>query len=214
MYTANNKEYDENSEKNLAVKKYFVRKEVFASATSIISYILDQSLNDEEAPLSWGDDLDRPEILKCPYCREKLSLDSETTTVDEDIPINFDETADEGEGYQCPVCFAGYATEKDARLCHRNTHVFKCESCGTIVSKYEVDGSESFDDPQEWWIVSEWLGHKLADYGELVLRSEDDLYVWGRSKYDDELEDDDAITNICLDVKILEGQEYYREVKK
>lgn len=212
MYSVGNKTYHYNSEHNKAVKKRFLQREVFTEATRTVEFILEASLSNFESPLRWEYEMDRPTKPFCPFCGEELTLD-ETDTMDPEVIIHIDETAEEDERYLCPICLSGYATEIDARNCCHYKGIYICEHCHTAVADEDVDYSDEVGNPKEWWLVTDWIAKKLASKNQLVLESEDGVYVWGRMTGDGELLEDDIISGICYDLELLEGQKNYREVK-
>lgn len=93
--------------------------------------------------------------------------------------------------YICPECGEGYQEEEDAKSC--------CNS----ETEPENEPQEIF----EWWIVSEYLYNKLKEKGESVLEWGNNYY-WGRGTTGQAILLDYVISEICKDMKILQGQEY------
>lgn len=52
--------------------------------------------------------------------------------------------------------------------------------------KFEEDNKEVM----QYWIVSEWLGEKLAKEGAIVVSYDNFYYLWGRTGYGYAMEDD------------------------
>ncbi|KGF47543.1 hypothetical protein HMPREF0872_03860 [Veillonella montpellierensis DNF00314] len=52
--------------------------------------------------------------------------------------------------------------------------------------KYEQIGAEVM----QYWVVSRWLGEKLAKEGSIIVPYENHYYLWGRTGYGYALEDD------------------------
>lgn len=63
---------------------------------------------------------------------------------------------------------------------------------------------ESPTEIYEWHVVSNWLCEKLAEKGECVISHEN---LWGRCCTGQAILLDSVISEICHDLKILEGQE-------
>jgi len=59
----------------------------------------------------------------------------------------------------------------------------------------------------EFWIVSPWLGEKLMEKGEAVLKRWGG-WIWGRTCTGQAISLDGVISEICYDIEILEGQPY------
>lgn len=107
-----------------------------------------------------------------------------------------------------------------------NMYVPKCNNCGDFNSIEEVENEEgetvykcSYCDnvteeepetePQEvfeWWIVDSMLYEDLQKRGYVVLDDGFHKY-WGRTTTGQAILLDGVISEICMDMKILEGQE-------
>ena len=70
--------------------------------------------------------------------------------------------------------------------------------------EYEESG-ENYQEPYEWWIVTEWLWKKLRDKNEPVLEWGNNYY-WGRTCTGQAILLDNVISEITSEMKILEGQ--------
>lgn len=78
----------------------------------------------------------------------------------------------------------------------------KCPYCGTIHEEEpETDPQEIY----EYWIVTPWLGEKLREKGEPVLKRHGG-WIWGRTCSGQAIALDWVISLICYDMGILEGQ--------
>lgn len=86
-----------------------------------------------------------------------------------------------------------------------------CPECGDLFNEDEVDSADIdyvADNVRSWWLVSEFLGDKLAERGELVFET-DHGSVWGRVLSDAvEISEDKDIAHICSELEILEGQKH------
>lgn len=80
-----------------------------------------------------------------------------------------------------------------------------------VISQFEdeIQALEDLDsEPQEvyeWWAVSEYLFEKLKAQGAPVLEYAN-MYIWGRCTTGQAILLDYAITKICAEMEILEGQ--------
>lgn len=74
--------------------------------------------------------------------------------------------------------------------------------------QYEIDALNGLEQEPaeiyEWWLVSSFLCEKLEDLGLPVISGEN---IWGRCTTGQAILLDYAITQICSDMGILEGQE-------
>lgn len=62
-----------------------------------------------------------------------------------------------------------------------------------------------YSEPYEFWIVSDWLGEKLKQNGEIV-EGLFNMTVWGRCTTGQAILLDHCISKVCEDLEILEGQ--------
>lgn len=203
-------DYDYDSIANMNVKSRFVAREIYGDATSIVEYLLADL--DNMSPLKWDSELDKVEKVLCPHCGEELELDLMTTPFDRSIDVKIDESAPLEERFLCPICESGYPTEEEARECCGSLLIYQCPYCQQPICPDEI---ETPDDryPMEWAIVTDWFAQRLTAIGEMVLKSDDDVYFWGRMS-NCLYEKDTIINQICYSLGILEGQENYHEVKK
>lgn len=60
------------------------------------------------------------------------------------------------------------------------------------------------DEVMQWILVSEWLGQRLKDAGEIVIAERDQPFylgpIWGRKVFGQPIEQDDVIKNIFEEV--------------
>ncbi len=102
-----------------------------------------------------------------------------------------------------------------------------CSECGEITTyRAKYDNHECTvchyheDTPKqapveiyEWWIVTSYLYEKLKEKGQPVLEWGNNYY-WGRCTTGQAILLDGVISDICIDMEILEGQKYSWEEKK
>lgn len=62
-----------------------------------------------------------------------------------------------------------------------------------------------YHEAYEYWIVTEWLGRKLEQQGEMVADFMN-MTIWGRGCTGQAIKLDWVISKICSDMRILEGQ--------
>lgn len=129
---------------------------------------------------------------------------------DPDSPINMDEIENY---YSYPEYYGEFAefaggTEED-----RDKEIERLKELQDRIN-YDIIENEIYDlenlnyEPQEiyeWWAVSSHLYEKLRDLGEPVIDT-GSCYVWGRTTTGQAILLDYAITQICSDMEILEGQ--------
>lgn len=109
--------------------------------------------------------------------------------------------------YKCPECGEG-EQDREELLCDNesstgNDYNFKCKNCG-----HESDQDDWNNEPQEileWWIITRWFYEKLKAKGQPVLQWGNNHY-WGRCCSGQAILLDGVISEICLEMKILEGQ--------
>lgn len=81
-------------------------------------------------------------------------------------------------------------------------------SCGQVYTEEEYEYlDENPQEVYEWWAVTNWLGDKLKERGEVVIEGWDHWY-WGRSCTGQGIALDGVISSICYGMEILEGQKY------
>lgn len=97
--------------------------------------------------------------------------------------------------YICPECGTGYQNEDEARKC--------CKIRGKLQSSKDIDNNPQ--EIMEWWIVSKFLYRKLRDRGEPVLQWGNNAF-WGRTGTGQSILLDSVISEICLEMEILQGQ--------
>ena len=106
-----------------------------------------------------------------------------------------------------------------------NLFVPKCPECGdynSIAESENEDGEtvytcsyceKEFDEEPEteqqeifeWYLVTNWLGEKLAAKGEVII-NDGYHYIWGRGTTGQAILLDGVISEICEEMEILEGQ--------
>lgn len=207
-YTVNGVQYDYDSHANQKIKREFVDREVLCCMTSEVEYILRQSIagNIEDIPFT-NDDVENYYKRSCEECGwdefEELTPEDETVEI---------KTNEDGK-YLCPVCGTEWNTESEARECCSSETLYRCSYCDKLYTPEEYENME--ENPQEvyeWWAVTNWLGEKLRDFGEVVIECWGHWY-WGRCCTGQAISLDYIISRICHNMGILEGQEYSWEKK-
>jgi hypothetical protein len=69
----------------------------------------------------------------------------------------------------------------------------------------DKDLEPDYIEPYEFWIVSDWLGEKLKEHGQIVAEFMG-FTIWGRLTTGQAILLDYVISQICSDMEILEGQ--------
>ena len=203
-YTVNGVEYDFNSCVNQRIKQDFVNREVMCCMTSEVEYILRlaNELSSYDDPFT-EEDVSNYFVKECDKCGSQYGFD-EFYPDDEEIEIDKDEDG----AYMCPVCGLDYDTEAEARECCSTEKLYKCQGCGQVYTEEEYEYlDENPQEVYEWWAVTNWLGDKLKERGEVVIEGWDHWY-WGRSCTGQGIALDGVISSICYGMEILEGQKY------
>lgn len=100
---------------------------------------------------------------------------------------------------RCPEC--GEAEESPEDQITEDKQ-YKCASCEKIFDEWEQEPQ----DIMEWWIVTKWLYEKLKAKNHPVLEWGNNYY-WGRCTSGQAILLDGVISEICAEMKILEGQQ-------
>lgn len=113
--------------------------------------------------------------------------------------------------YICPFCKETHECEDEARECctwnyftRSNKQVYECESCHTYYLESEVE--ESYNEPYEWWFVTDWFAEKLQEHGEMVIRGWHN--IWGRTCTGQSIILDWVVGKIAEEMEILEGMKH------
>ena len=192
-YKINDIKYDYNSLINQKIKSDYVRQNVYYNVSSMVEYILKKSWEDADAPFCY-DDIINLNVQSCPECCTENRMEE----VDLLICSNCFERYDAFEDV-CPTC------ESDGISDHFIE--YECQSCNHLAEESDIDIVQQ--EVYEWWIISDWLANKLKANGEVIILHEN---IWGRTCTGQVISLDEAISDICYSLGILEGQEYEREV--
>lgn len=197
MTTANNDNFMKNANNivNQNIKSAFVQREVYAQVNEMVQYILNKSHEDNDAPFSW-DDVENlysfPEWSGS-VLGEDLFFEGGTQYDKDTFLENFDRLIEETENLlECEeISEATY--ERNIKLIEEAKEEF--EQATEDSEQREI---------YEYWLVSGWLCEKLAEKGECVIR---DHNIWCRGTTGQAILLDYVISQICYDMKILEGME-------
>lgn len=205
--------YTYTTDKNVKIIDKFITREVLCDVTSIVDYLLNECpAKYPQPPLDYDMQLETPEHFSCPFCGELITSDNLTEITEEEcsqLKAEYNELDTEFP-YMCPICGATYIREEDAQYCCAGSQVYFCDECGEYIPEEDLETSDQPTAVAEWLMVTEWLGKKLAEKGEMVLKTEDLSFIWGR-RFSDSIKFEKSIRSICYDVEILEGQK--KEVK-
>ena len=211
-YKVNGKEYSLMSPVNESILNRLVNNEVYCNMTQEIEFIIKAILvigYDEDAPFTvedYDDAIDNGTEKACDNCGEAGNFEYYD-------PMEADETDFHGEDwnpdkpvYTCPICGEEHETLQEARECCQYDDARRCKNCGKIFGENDFDYLES-DTPEiyEWYTVSDWLGRKLSQYGEVIIGAWGKSY-WGRQCTGQSIICDNVIEQIAYDLGILEGQ--------
>jgi hypothetical protein len=178
------------SSKNQEIKRKFVEREVYCNVGTLCEYVLSKGFEDSNAPFTMDD-------------IENYYSPNVDTIID-----NANDLWDYKEEE-----FKAYANDPDtfnrrmkkigdlAVFIHSLDSNELQEFCQEFDIEYETEASEIF----EWWAVSEYLYNKLKDMDYCVVDA-GSCYVWGRTTTGQAILLDYAISKICADMEILEGQ--------
>ena len=184
-----------NSTTNQQIKGRFIDQHVNANVNSLVEYVLSKSFEDSDAPFSY-DDIENMYIL--PEYSGKVICFEGGTDEDRDECINdaikeLEELEDELEelsNLDDASYLALVALNEKIDLFNELTELRDLES--------------EPQDIMEFWLVSSFLCEKLQALGHPVLSDEN---IWGRCTSGQAILLDYAITQICADIGILDGQE-------
>lgn len=211
-YKVNGKEYSLMSPANNRILSKLVDNEVYCDMTQEIEFIIKTILvigYDEDAPFTvedYDDAINNGTEKDCDSCGEAGNFEYYD-------PMEADETDFHGEDwnpdepvYTCPICGEEHETLQKARECCQYDDARRCKNCGKVFGEYDFDNLES-DIPTiyEWYAISDWLGRKLSQYGEVVIDAYGKRY-WGRQGTGQSIILDSVIEQIAYDLEILEGQ--------
>ena len=183
-----------NDGQNQDIKSQFVGREVFCNVGSLVEYCLNKGAEDRESPVNY-DEIENlytlPEWSKT-VLGESLFFEGGTEEERETFLENFQRMEEESQALL------------DAGTISETTHE---RNLGIIAdAKQEVEDLET--EPQEifeWWAVSSFLFDKLRAMGHPVIDT-GSVHVWGRCTTGQAILLDYAITKICAEMEILEGQ--------
>lgn len=204
MYYVDGVPHSERSPKNQKILDLFVRKEVLKDITELVQYVFDTATTDNAPPFSM-EDIQYEYVLCCPNCGEETL--EEVVVEPSMVNPDYDNTADPDERYSCPVCGTPYGTQEEARQCCVGQIAYLCTNCQSLISQEQLDKMDTFPEPGKvvWYLVTDWLGSQLKDFGEIVIQTPD-YSIWGWEGGSQGLTDDHAIEQICRGLGILEGQ--------
>lgn len=211
-YKVNGKEYSMMSPVNERILNKLVNNEIYCNMTQEVEYILNSTLQNgdySDAPFSIEDYDEAIDDAREHVCEECGACDD----FEDYDPLTADETDFHGVDwnpqepvYTCPVCGLEHRTLQEARECCSHEDCKRCNSCGCIYGEYdfgELDNTQP--EIYEWYAVSDWLGKKLSQYGEVVIDAYGKRY-WGRQGTGQSIICDNVIEHIAYDLEILEGQ--------
>ncbi|UPK67965.1 hypothetical protein [Chitinophaga filiformis] len=178
-----------NSIKNQKIKGAFVNANVIANVSQIVEYILQTSVDNNQAPFSY-DDLENLYHYEdtdgnCYTAAEKDDLLEELQQELESLQELQDESEDER-----------IILELESKVQDLRERIDQLDNAEEVPSEV-----------YEWWIVSHWLGNKLKDNGEVIIYDGMHTY-WGRCTTGQAILLDSVIAEICTEMEILDGQRY------
>lgn len=211
-YKVNGKEYSMMSATNEKILNRLVNNEVYCNMTPEVEYILNSTLQNgdySDAPFSIEDYDEATDDIHEKVCGDCGTVDD----FEEYDPMTADESDFHGEDwdqehpvYTCPICGMEHDTLQEARECCQYNSARRCKNCGRVYDEYSFDELDTTT-PEvcEWYAVSDWLGKKLGQHGEIVIDTWGKAY-WGRQGTGQSIICDNVIEQIAYDLEILEGQ--------
>ena len=187
----------------------FINRDVHACVTPWAEHLFDW----EGEKFAMYDDFENLWVARCPACGavgEAEEHECRYEVVEEDFnPLTykvFDFLRNEDAGKL-------YASEEEAQEAadalngedwERTGHCLHvCPSCGHAQGE---EFAQEENEIYEYWLVSDFLGKKLAAHGEPVLDCGYMGYVWGRTRTGQAIACDWVIERICEEMEILHGQ--------
>lgn len=170
---------DGNNESNQRIKERFVGQHVYCNVNMIVEYCLQKGYEDPRSPI-------QPDEIENMYSYPEYR----------GTYTNFDGGTDEQRQEEIERLTELHEGEENEEI-----------SQAISDELHELENLES--EPQEvyeWWAVSEFLHRKLKEMGHPVVDA-GSFYVWGRCTTGQAILLDYAITKVCADMGILEGQE-------
>ncbi len=186
------KKIDFNSSVNQNIKDKFVGIHVKGCVTSLIEFILSQdSLN---APFQM-DEIENfysyPEWSEA-VLGENLHFYGGTETDKELFLENFTRLLEDSEHLLKTNTISEFTHERNMEIIDEAREDFQ---------SLDTENLEVF----EWWLVSDYLGRKLSELGHPIVSDGLNTY-WGRCTTGQAILLDYAISQVCSDMEILEGQ--------
>lgn len=210
-YKVNGKEYSVMSAVNCHILSELVDREIYCCMTQEINFIIKQVLNgyDDDAPFDvtdYDDALENGESKVCEECGSAEDFEDYDPTEADESDFHGEDWNPDKPIYICPICGCEYETLQEARECCQHEDAKRCPHCGKVYGEYDY---EELDHTQpeiyEWYAVSDWLGDKLGQHGEVVISTWGKSY-WGRQSSGQRIILDSVIQQIAYDMGILEGQ--------
>jgi hypothetical protein len=174
-----------NDGKNQDIKGKFVQREIYCNVGSLVEYCLSKGYEDSESPVSLdsiSNYYSYPE-----YRGEYANFEGGT---DEKRQTEIERLKELATGDE----------EVTAQIDFNDLGILEGEI--EDLENLETEPQEIF----EWWAVSSWLAEKLEAMGYCTVDT-GSCHVWGRTTTGQAILLDYAITRICAEMGILEGQE-------
>lgn len=186
-YTINGKTYDTNSIPNQRIKERFVCNNVSACVTDMVSDLIRYSLTyGEDEWVNGFDNIYYDSCLNCNGCSKEAT--------EKDIPA-IDEYCREKNLVYTPNDLKDW---------------YVCEDCGEVYPREESEAT--LVEVLEYYIVSDFLGRRLRERGEVIMERPGG-WIWGRQISGQAILLDSVISDICMEMEILEGQSHCWEKK-
>ena|ERR1700753_2329053 len=174
-----------NNTVNQEIKGQFIAKHVMSNVNGMVEYILSKGHEDNDTPFNI-DDIENyysfPEFFG-----QKASFYGGSEN-------------ERGEEIERLKDLINDILDQEETVNSTESNISVIESEIEELEALESKPQEIF----EWWIVSDFLCKKLSELGHPVISNEN---LWGRCCSGQAILLDYAITKICADMGILEGQE-------
>lgn len=165
-----------NSTVNQQIKSDFISKHVYCNVNQMVEYILNKGFEDAEAPFSFEDVVNF--YIYPELSGEYVNFEGGTEEDREEEKERLENMLSEQED-----------TAKDAVILQELEELEELE--------------QELQEVYEWYAVSGYLAEKLKKSGHPIIEGEN---IWGRCTTGQAILLDYSITQICADIKILDGQ--------
>ena len=186
-----------NSTINQNIKSKFVSQHVYCNVNSMVQYILNKGFEDSTTPFSF-DDVSNYSVYP-EYIGEYANFEGGK---DEQRDAEIDRLKDlQSDLYDEIQDLPNNNDAHDVDRLSLSLETKRDTIQSEIVNLENLE--QEYQDIFEWWAVSDFLAEKLNNLGHCIIESEN---IWGRTTTGQAILLDYAISQICAEMEILEGQ--------